>query len=247
MAGHSKWHNIRIRKGKQDALRGKMFTRLAREIIIAARAGGGSPEANPRLRLAIEKAREQSMPADNIKRAIQRGTGEVEGAQYEEITYEGYGPGGVAIMIECTTDNRNRTVSEIRHLLSKHGGNMGEAGSVAWQFKRQGVITIPADSMSEEALMELALEAGAEDVSTEDDQYVVKTAPEDFIAACEFLKEKGVSITESELQMVPTNTVRVEGDTAEKLLRLLDVLEEHDDVRNTYANFDMPDEVLAGN
>lgn len=246
MAGHSKWHNIRIRKGKQDALRGKMFTRLAREIIIAAKAGGGSPDTNPRLRLAIEKAREQSMPVDNIKRAIQRGTGEVEGAQYEEITYEGYGPGGVAIMIECTTDNRNRTVSEIRHLLSKHGGNMGEAGSVAWQFKRQGVITVPADSMSEEALLELALEAGAEDVSTEDDQYIVKTAPEDFVAVCEYLKEKAVTMTEAELQMVPTNTVRVEGDTAEKLLRLLDVLEEHDDVQNTYANFDMPDEVLAG-
>jgi YebC/PmpR family DNA-binding regulatory protein len=247
MAGHSKWHNIRIRKGKQDAIRGKMFTRLAREIIIAARAGGGSPEANPRLRLAIEKAREQSMPADNIKRAIQRGTGEMEGAQYEEVIYEGYGPGGVAIMMECTTDNRNRTVSELRHLLSKHGGNMGEAGSVAWQFKRQGVIMVLGDSISEEALLEIALEAGAEDVATEDEHYIVKTAPEDFIAACEYLKEKSVPIAESELQMVPTNTVRVEGDTAVKLLRLLDILEEHEDVQNAYANFDMPDEVLAGN
>lgn len=247
MAGHSKWHNIRIRKGKQDAIRGKMFTRLAREIIIAAKAGGGSPEANPRLRLAIEKAREQSMPVDNIKRAIQRGTGEVEGAQYEEVTYEGYGPGGVAIMMECTTDNRNRTVSELRHLLSKHGGNMGEAGSVAWQFKRQGVIMVPADSTSEEALIELALDAGAEDVAAVDEHYIVKTAPEDFITVCEYLKEKSVPVAESELQMVPINTVRVEGDTAVKLLRLLDILEEHEDVQNTYANFDMPDEVLAGN
>jgi YebC/PmpR family DNA-binding regulatory protein len=160
MAGHSKWHNIRIRKGKQDALRSKLFTKLAREITVAAKQGGGNPDANPRLRLAIEKARENHMPADNIKRAIQKGTGELEGASYEEITYEGYGPGGVAIMVECMTDNRNRTVAELRHLFSKHGGNLGETGSVAWQFKRQGVITIPAEAITEEELLEIALEAG---------------------------------------------------------------------------------------
>lgn len=246
MAGHSKWHNIRIRKSKQDALRSKLFTKLAREIIVAARTGGGNPDANARLRLAIEKARENHMPTENIKRAIQRGTGELEGVNYEEITYEGYGPGGVAIMVECLTDNRNRTVAELRHLFSKHGGNLGESGSVAWQFKRQGVIVVPIDAIEEEALLEVALEAGAEDVSSEEEFYRVITTVEDFHRVRETLREKGVPISEAQLEMVPTTTVRVEGETAEKLMRLLEALEDHDDVQNTYANFDIPDEVLAG-
>jgi YebC/PmpR family DNA-binding regulatory protein len=246
MAGHSKWHNIRIRKSKQDALRSKLFTKLAREIIVAARTGGGNPDANARLRLAIEKAREHHMPADNIKRAIQRGTGELEGTQYEEVVYEGYGPGGVAMMVECLTDNRNRTVAELRHLFSKHGGNLGEAGSVAWQFKRQGVITIPTDAISEDKLLELALEAGAEDVTTEEEFYRVLTAPEQFHTVREHLQAHGVPIAEAQLELTPTTTVRVEGETAAKLMRLLEALEEHDDVQHTYANFDIPDEVFAG-
>ncbi|MCS7311033.1 MAG: YebC/PmpR family DNA-binding transcriptional regulator, partial [Armatimonadetes bacterium] len=214
MAGHSKWHNIRIRKSRQDALRSKLFTKLAREIIVAARLGGGNPDANPRLRLAIEKAREHHMPADNIKRAIQRGTGELEGAQYEEVLYEGYGPGGVAIMVECLTDNRNRTVAELRHLFSRHGGSLSEAGSVAWQFKRQGVITVPAEAISEEQLLEQALAAGAEDVTAEDEFYRVITAPDQFHAVREYLRAHGVPIAEAQLELTPTSTVRVEGETA---------------------------------
>ncbi len=245
MAGHSKWHNIRIRKSKQDALRSKLFTKLAREITVAARQGGGNPDANPRLRLAIEKARENHMPADNIKRAIQKGTGEIEGAQFEEITYEGYGPGGVAIMVECMTDNRNRTVAELRHLFSKHGGNLGETGSVAWQFKRQGVITVPQEVISEEELLDTALEAGAEDVQTEEEFYRVITAVEDFHRVRDALVERGIPIAEAQLELTPTTTVRVEGETASKLMRLMEVLEDHDDVQNVYANFDIPDEVLA--
>jgi YebC/PmpR family DNA-binding regulatory protein len=245
MAGHSKWHNIRIRKGKQDALRSKLFTKLAREITVAAKQGGGNPDANPRLRLAIEKARENHMPADNIKRAIQKGTGELEGASYEEITYEGYGPGGVAIMVECMTDNRNRTVAEVRHLFSKHGGNLGETGSVAWQFKRQGVITIPAEAIAEEELLEIALEAGADDVSQEEEFYRVLTTVEEFHRVREALQERGLPIAEAQLELTPTTTVRVEGEIAQKLMRLLEALEDHDDVQNTYANFDIPDEAFA--
>ncbi|MCS7273157.1 MAG: YebC/PmpR family DNA-binding transcriptional regulator [Fimbriimonadales bacterium] len=246
MAGHSKWHNIRIRKSKQDALRSKLFTKLTREIIVAARLGGGNPDANPRLRLAIERAREHSMPMENIKRAIQRGTGELEGTHYEEVVYEGYGPGGVAIMVECLTDNRNRTVAELRHLFSKHGGNLSESGSVAWQFKRQGVITIPAEAISEDELLEVALEAGAEDVTRDEEFFRVITAVGDFHRVREALQGRGLPIAEARLEMVPLNTVRVEGETAQKLMRLLEALEEHDDVQNTYANFDIPDEVLAG-
>ncbi|MFQ3610354.1 MAG: YebC/PmpR family DNA-binding transcriptional regulator [Fimbriimonadales bacterium] len=245
MAGHSKWHNIRIRKSKQDAMRSKLFTKLAREIMVAARQGGGNPDANARLRLAIEKARENHMPADNIKRAIQKGTGEIEGVQFEEVTYEGYGPGGVAMMVECLTDNRNRTVAELRHLFSKHGGNLGESGSVAWQFKRQGVITVPCEAIGEEALLDLALEAGAEDVQTEEEFYRVITAVEDFHRVRETLVEQGVPIAEAQLELTPTTTVRVESETASKLMRLMEVLEDHDDVQNVYANFDIPDEVLA--
>lgn len=245
MAGHSKWHNIRIRKGKQDALRSKLFTKLAREITVAAKQGGGNPDANPRLRLAIEKARENHMPADNIKRAIQKGTGELESANYEEITYEGYGPGGVAIMVECLTDNRNRTVAELRHLFSKHGGSLGETGSVAWQFRRQGVITIPAESIREEALLKIALEAGAEDVVQEEEFFRVITAVEDFHRVRDALQERGVPIAEAQLELTPTTTVRVEGETAQKLMRLLEALEDHDDVQHTYANFDIPDEAFA--
>lgn len=245
MAGHSKWHNIRIRKGKQDALRGKLFTKLAREITIASRDGGGIPESNPRLRLAVQKAKEASMPADNIKRAIQKGTGEIADVQYEEVLYEGYGPGGVAIIVQCMTDNKNRTVSEIRHLLSKYGGNMADAGSVSWQFQRQGTILIPQDGASEEQVMEIALEAGAEDVKTEDGAYEVITGPDAFYSVRQSIEDAGLAMESAELGLAPTNLVQVSGDTAEKLLRLLDMLEEHDDVQSVSANFDMPDEALS--
>ncbi|NUL82305.1 MAG: YebC/PmpR family DNA-binding transcriptional regulator [Armatimonadetes bacterium] len=245
MAGHSKWHNIRIRKGKQDALRGKLFTKLAREITIASRDGGGIPESNPRLRLAVQKAKEASMPADNIKRAIQKGTGEIADVQYEEVLYEGYGPGGVAIIVQCMTDNKNRTVSEIRHLLSKYGGNMADAGSVSWQFQRQGTILIPQNGATEEQVIEIALEAGAEDVKAEDGAYVVITGPDAFYSVRQSIEDAGVSMESAELGLAPTNLVQVSGDTAEKLLRLLDMLEEHDDVQSVSANFDMPDEALS--
>lgn len=245
MAGHSKWHNIRIRKTKQDQERGKLFTKLAREIIVAARIGGGNPENNPRLRLAIQKAREASMPAENIKRAIQRGTGELQDTHYEEVLYEGYGPGGVAIMVRCLTDNRNRTVAELRHLFSRYGGNLSEAGSVAWQFKTEGVVTVPADAVEEERLLETALEAGADDVRREDEFYQVIATPDNFYQVRQYLESHQVPIESAEIALVPTNTVQIEGESAHKLLRLLEALEDHEDVQHTYANFDMPEEVIA--
>ena len=244
MSGHSKWHNIRLRKGKQDAERGKLFTRLGREIIVAAKEGGGNPEANSRLRLAIEKARAASMPADNIKRAIQRGTGEIEGSNYEEITYEGYGPAGVAITVRCLTDNRNRTVADIRHIFSKCGGSLGETGCVGWLFNSKGLITIPADQADEETVFGIAAEAGAEDVTTEGDSIEVTTPPEALNEVRVALANAGIPITESEITMIPQSTVRVEGKEAEQVLRLMDMLEEYDDVQQVFANFDIPDDVL---
>jgi YebC/PmpR family DNA-binding regulatory protein len=245
MSGHSKWHNIRLKKGKMDAERGKTFTKLSREIIMAARSGGGNADSNLRLRMAIQKARENSMPQDKIKSAIQRGTGEVEGAQYEEITYEGYGPAGVAVLVECATDNRNRTVAELRNIFSKCGGNLGESGCVAWLFSPRGLIALPKDGKTEDDIMEAALEAGADDVKTEEETFDVYTSPEDFPAVRAALEAAGHKIAHAERAMIPSTTVQVEGSEATRMLRLMEQLEDHDDVQNVFANFDIDDKVLA--
>ncbi len=246
MSGHSKWHNIRLRKGKMDAERGAKFTKLAREIIVAAKQGGGNPDANLRLRLAVQKARENSMPQDKIKNAIQRGTGEIEGVNYEEITYEGYGPAGVALLVECATDNRNRTVADIRNIFNKNGGRLGESGSVAYLFgPPAGVITVSKDVTDEDGLIAVALDAGAEDVkSDEADTFEVYTSPGDLGRVVEALEGAGIKTLGSEITRIPQNSVRVEGKEAQQVLRLLEMLEEHDDVQKVHANFDIPDEVL---
>jgi len=244
MAGHSKWANIRFRKGAQDAKRGKIFTKLIREITIAARTGGGDPASNPRLRLAIEKAKAQSMPKDNIERAIKRGTGELEGASYEEARYEGYGPGGVAVMVDCLTDNRNRTVADVRHAFSKYGGNLGADGSVAYLFSQVGELSY-APGSDEDRIMEAAIEAGASDVVTNEDGSIdVVTAPEDFERVHEAMKGEGLEPENAEITMRASTKIRVEGAQAESLLKLLDVLEELDDVQNVYTNADIPEELL---
>ena len=245
MAGHSKWKNIRLHKGKADVERGKIFGKLSRELSIAARMGGSNPDSNARLRLAIEKARESSMPADNIKRAVQKGAGEVSGeGQYDEISYEGYGPGGAAVFVEAATDNRNRTVSEVRSAFSKNGGSMGESGTVAWQFARKGVISVEAEGApDEDALMEMALEAGAEDFSNQGESFEITTAPEDLIAVLDALKQQNVKAS-GEVMMVPQNTVALEGEAARRMLRLMEVLEDLDDVQRVAANFDIAESEL---
>ena len=244
MAGHSKWANIRFRKGAQDAKRGKVFTKLIREITIAARAGGGDPASNPRLRLAIDKAKAQSMPKDNMERAIKRGAGELEGAQYEEVRYEGYGPGGVAVMVDCLTDNRNRTVADVRHAFSKYGGNLGADGSVAYLFAQVGQLVYPAGS-DENALMEAAIEAGAADVVTNDDGSIeVLTAPEDFEKVRATMAGAAPDPETAEVTMRASTKVAVDGDQAEYLLKLLDALDELDDVQSLYTNADIPEELL---
>jgi YebC/PmpR family DNA-binding regulatory protein len=244
MSGHSKWHNIRLRKGKQDAERGKLFTKVAREIIVAAKEGGPNADANMRLRIAIQKAREVSMPADNIKRAVQRGTGEIEGAMYEEVNYEGYGPGGVAVMAQCLTDNRNRTVADVRSFFSKCGGSLGESGCVAWMFDSRGLIVIPKDGVDEDSVMLAALDAGAEDIRTENDAFEVITQPEQLQSVRQALVDAGINVTEAEVAMLPRNTVMLGAKEAAQVLRLVDMLEDHDDVQHVYANFDIPDEIL---
>ena len=244
MSGHSKWHNIRLRKGKQDAQRSNLFTKLAREIIVAAREGGGNPDANMRLRLAVQKARENSMPQDNIKRAIQRGTGEIEGAQYEETTYEGYGPGGVAVMVSCLTDNRNRTVADLRIVFSRNGGSLGESGCVAWMFDAKGMITIQKDAVDEDTLMLTALEVGAEDIQIEGDTYEVTSSPDDLPNLRQALTDAGIQFVSAEITMFPKNTIRLEGKEANQILRMMDQLEELDDVQQVNANFDIPEEIL---
>lgn len=244
MAGHSKWANIRFRKGAQDAKRGKVFTKLIREITVAARVGGGDPAANPRLRTAIDKALGQNMPKDNIERAIKRGTGELEGANYEEVRYEGYGPSGVAVLVECTTDNRNRTVSEVRHAFSKHGGNLGTDGSVAYLFNKVGVLSYPAGT-DEDAVMEAALEAGAEDVvSDEDGSIEVLTAQENFQAVLEAMTQAGLKPEVAEIMQRASTETSLDEEAAEKMLKLLDALEELDDTQNVYSNADFPEAVL---
>ncbi len=245
MSGHSKWSTIRHKKAAQDAKRGKIFTKLIKEITVAARLGGGDADANPRLRAAVAAAKAENMPKDNIERAIKKGTGELEGAAYEEANYEGYGPGGVAILVEVMTDNRNRAASEIRYIFSKNGGSLGEAGCVAWMFDKHGMIVFDKNRVSEEALMEVALEAGAEDVREQEDQFEVITTPGDFEKVKAAFEERGMNYEMAEVTMVPQTTVRVEDEkTAQQLLKLMDALEEQDDVQNAYANFDIPDAIL---
>lgn len=243
MAGHNKWSSIKHKKGAADAKRGKLFTKLGKEIVIAARQGGGDMEINPRLRTAVLTARSNNMPKDNIERAIKRGTGEIEGAVYEEITYEGYGQGGVAILIDCTTDNKNRTVAEVRHALSKYGGTMAESGSVAWNFEQKGFFMIPAEGKDEDEFMMEALEAGAEDVKLEDDFFEIYTAPSDFHTVMNSFEEAGYEPKESDLIKVPKTTVKAD-DVAEKLVKLLAVLDDLDDTQKVWANFDISDEVM---
>jgi YebC/PmpR family DNA-binding regulatory protein len=244
MSGHSKWATIKRRKAAVDAARGKVFTRHAREIITAARHGGGDPEANVRLRTAITAAKADNMPNANIEKAIKRGTGEIEGVQYEEITYEGYGPGGAALFLDIVTDNRNRTVSEIRHLLAKHSGSLGENGCVAWMFEPKGNVWIAAGGRGEEEVMELVVEVGAEDFARDGELWQIVTAPQDLFKVREALEERGVEIDSAELVRVPQNTVRLEGAQAESMLKLMNALEDHDDVQRVSANFDIPDEIL---
>ncbi len=244
MAGHSKWANIKHKKMREDARRGKIFTKIAREIIVAARLGGGDPDSNPRLRRAIEAAKAVNMPKENIERAIKRGTGELTGEAYEEVMYEGYGPGGVAIMVSAITDNRNRTVSEIRSIFSKHGGSLGEAGCTSWLFDRRGLIRIESN-FDEDTLLEVALEVGAIDVKFEDQVAEVITDPEDLESVKDALAGRGFNVASYTITYIPKTLVRVEGEKAEKLINLLDALSNHDDVQEVYANFDIPDEVLA--
>lgn len=244
MAGHSKWAQIKRKKAVVDQRRGKLFTRLIKEISISAREGGGDPEGNPRLRLAIQTAKDANMPQENITRAIQRGTGELPGTQYEEIVYEGYGPGGVAILMESVTDNRNRTVAEIRHLLSKHNGRLGEAGSVAWMFTKKGNIRVPTGSIDEDDLLQIVIEAGGDDYQPTDDFFEITTSPEHFEKVKQALSQKNIAIDSAELKMEPNSNIRVEGKEAEQVIKLIEALDEHDDVQNVYANFEIDDEVF---
>ena len=239
MSGHSKWHSIKHKKGALDARRGKIFTKIIREMSIAARLGGGDPNANPRLRTAVDKAKAVNMPADNIKRAIQKGTGELEGASYEELTLEGYGPGGVAILVEGTTDNRNRTVSEIRHVLTKNGGNLAGAGSVSYMFKPRGYIAIAKNKVSEDRLMEIALDAGADDIQGSSDSWEVYTSPGSYEAVLEAIKKAGLVPDEAQVGKYAENHITLEGAKAQQMLKLMEALEDHDDVQNVWANFDI--------
>lgn len=244
MSGHSKWSTIKRKKGANDAKRGKIFTRLIKEITVAAKGGGGDPEGNPRLRSAIAVAKSENMPKDNIARAIKKGTGEIAGEVYDEILYEGYGPGGVAVLVECMTDNRNRTVADIRHYFAKNNGNLGEGGCVAWMFEKKGVILIDKEVISEDALMDVALDAGADDVVEEDTEFQVLTAPTDFDVVRDALEAAEITMTDASVSMVPKNVVDVtEENVAKSLLRLLESLEDHDDVQNVHSNFDI-DEAL---
>jgi YebC/PmpR family DNA-binding regulatory protein len=238
MSGHSKWATIKHKKGALDAKRGKIFTRLIKEITMAAK-GGGDPDKNPRLRTAIAAAKAENMPADNIKRAIQRGTGELPGVSYEEFNLEGYGPGGVAILIELSTDNRNRTVSEIRHMLGKHGGNMGEAGSVAWMFHKKGDIVVPKSAAKEDDLMNVVLEAGADDLRDDGENWEILTDPSGFEGVLEAVKQAGIKPASAEIAMLPQNYIKLEGSTATQMIKLIDALEDHDDVNHVYSNFDV--------
>ena len=245
MSGHSKWSTIKHKKGAADAKRGKIFTKVIKEITVAARIGGGDIDGNPRLRLAVQKAKEVNMPQENVTRAIKKGTGELEGVQYEETSYEGYGPGGVAIFMEVMTDNKNRTVGELRATLGKNGGNMGENGCVAWIFEQKGLITVKIAEKGEEELLELAIDAGADDMQTVDDYYEITTSVESFEPVRKAIEDAGIEIQSSELTRIPQNTVNVEGKYCKSLLRLMDTLEDHDDIQKVYSNFEITDEIMA--
>jgi YebC/PmpR family DNA-binding regulatory protein len=245
MSGHSKWHGIKHKKAKVDAAKGRIFTKLIKEITVAARHGGGDPGGNARLRTAIQAAKAANMPSDNIERAIKKGTGELPGVSYEECIYEGYGPGGVAVLVEALTDNKNRTTSELRKVFTKNGGNMGESGCVAWMFAKKGLLQVEAAKADEEKLMSVALEAGAEDMRREESLFEVITAPADFERVREAVAKAGIPTVSAEVTMVPQNTLRVEGKPAQQMLQLMEDLEEHDDAQHVYANFDIPEEVMA--
>jgi len=245
MAGHSKWAQIKRKKAVTDARRGQLWTKILKEVTVAARLGGGDADGNPRLRTAVQEARSSNVPNDNIDRAVKRGTGELEGVNYEEVSYEGYGPGGVAILVEVVTDNRNRTVAEIRHLLSKSGGNLGENGCVAWMFDKKGLFAIDREGMSEEAFMELALEIDAEDISIEEETYEIYSQPELFAAIREELEKRQVPLVAKEIAMLPQSQVKVDAEKTPSLLRLMEALEDHEDVQHVWANFDIDADVLA--
>ena len=244
MSGHSKWASIKHKKGAADAKKGALYTKIIKEITMAARNGGGSPDMNPALRTAMAKAKEANMPSDNVKNAIKRGTGELPGVIYETINYEAYGQGGVAIMIQTLTDNKNRTTAEVRNILSKKGGNMAGAGSVAWMFNMKGYIVVDKSAAAEDLLMDAALEAGAQDIKTQEKVYEVFSAPADFEKVKQALQEKGINFQSAEVTMIPTSTVKVVGSDARQVLGLVEALEEQDDVQEVYANFDIPDEVI---
>ena len=245
MSGHSKWHSIKHKKGALDAKRGKLFTKFIKEITVAARTGGGDPDANARLRKAILDAKNGNMPNDTIDRAIRRGTGEEEGVNYEEITYEGYGPGGVALLIQSMTDNRNRTVAEIRHLFSKNGGNLGESGSVGWMFEKKGYIVVSKTAKSEEELFDLVIEAGADDLRDDEDNFEIITSPEAFEGVHGAVKAAGIEPQVAEVEFVPQNYIRLEGADARQMLKLVEALEDHDDVQKVSANFDISEADMA--
>ena len=244
MSGHSKWSTIKRKKGATDAKRGKIFTKLIKEITVAARFGGGDPDANPRLRTAIAAAKSENMPKDNIERAIKKGTGDLEGVSYDEVMYEGYGPGGAAVLVESLTDNKNRTVADVRHIFSKSGGGLGEAGCVAWMFEKRGLLVLEKKNVDEEVLMEVALDAGAEDIRDEESTFEVITAFEDFESVKKALDDKGLSCDVAEITMLPQSTVKLEGKEAEQMLRLMEGLEDLDDVQKAYSNFDISDQTL---
>jgi len=244
MSGHSKWHNIKIRKQAQDKQKSKIFGKLSREIITAAREGGGDPDSNARLRSALEKTRQTGMPQDNIKRAIQRGTGEIEGVTFEPAVYEGYGAGGVAILVELLTDNRNRVVGELRRVFSRNGGNLAESNAVAWLFERKGVVLVPVDTASEDAVMETALEAGAEDMQTDETSYEIRTEPAGLEAVKKALAAANIGYDSAEVTMLPQTRVTLGEKEAQQVLRLMDALEDLDDVQQVYANFDIPDQIM---
>ncbi len=244
MSGHNKWSTIKHKKGAADARRGKIFTKLIKEITVAAKMGGGDPSANPRLRSAVLEAKAENMPKDNIERAIKKGTGELEGVSYEEMTYEGYGPGGAAVLVESLTDNKNRTVADIRHIFSKAGGSMGENGCVSWIFKKKGYFSVDKKTVEEDKLMEIALDAGAEDVRDGGNDFEVITAPDDFEAVKKALDSAAIKYQNSEVTMLPQNTVSLQGKEAEQMMRLMETLEDCDDVQKAYTNADIPEEMV---
>jgi YebC/PmpR family DNA-binding regulatory protein len=244
MSGHSKWSSIKHKKGAADARRGKIFTKLIKEITVAARMGGGDATGNARLRAAVTAAKAENMPKDNIERAIKKGTGELEGVAYEEISYEGYGPGGVALLVECLTDNKNRAVAEIKHMFDRNGGSLGEPGCVAWMFEKKGLIVLERARVDEEKLLETALEAGAEDVNEEDTVFEVLTKASGFEAVKTALQQAGLPFSLAEISMIPKNTVKLDGKKAQQMISLMEALEDHDDVSHVYANFDIPDDVM---